>query len=88
MTCVWLDLNAAGDTLYVTLAHENAIAVVDVAEGEVEGLIPTHYYDVRVAGDGSTLIVSSGRGVGDAPPIFRDRTRSSRGARCAARSPS
>jgi YVTN family beta-propeller protein len=61
-----LNANAAqlspdGGTLYVALGTENAIAVVDVRDGEVEGRIPTGWYptSVSVSANGSTLYVST-----------------------------
>ena len=75
-----LNANAAalspdGDTLYVTLATENSVAVVNLTSGEVEGRIPTGWYptSVSVSANGSTLYVStfksnSGPNPGNAGP--------------------
>jgi YVTN family beta-propeller protein len=56
-------LSPDGDTLYVTLATENSVAVVDLVSGEVEGRIPTGWYptSVSVSANGSTLYVSTFR---------------------------
>ncbi|MGA9672996.1 MAG: alkaline phosphatase family protein, partial [Terracidiphilus sp.] len=61
-----LNANAAGlspdgNTLYVALGTENAVAVVDLRSGEVEGRIPTGWYptSVSVSANGSTLYVST-----------------------------
>jgi YVTN family beta-propeller protein len=43
-----LALSRDGATLYVTLGGENAVAVVDVHEGEVRGRIPTTWYPTSV----------------------------------------
>ncbi len=66
---VWLDLDPVSRTLYVALAHENAIGVVDLEAGTLKGMIPTGWYpnDVKVSPDGAFLVVSNGRGVGDGP---------------------
>ena len=50
-----------GGTLYVTLATENSVAVVNLWTGELEGRIPTGWYpsSVSVGADGSTLYVST-----------------------------
>jgi YVTN family beta-propeller protein len=46
-----------GQTLYVTLGGENAVAVVNVADRSVKGRIPVGWYptSVRVSADGSRL---------------------------------
>jgi YVTN family beta-propeller protein len=61
-----LNANAAGlspdgNTLYVALGTENAIAVVNLWTGEVEGRIPTGWYptSVSVSSNGSMLYVST-----------------------------
>ncbi|MFH1532980.1 MAG: bifunctional YncE family protein/alkaline phosphatase family protein [Pseudomonadota bacterium] len=66
---VWLDVDAESRRLYVALSHENAIGVVDLETRTLLGLIPTGWYpnDVKVSPDGSFLVVSNGRGVGDGP---------------------
>jgi YVTN family beta-propeller protein len=50
-----------GNTLYVTLATENSVAVVNLWTGELEGRIPTGWYptSVSVSANGSTLYVST-----------------------------
>jgi YVTN family beta-propeller protein len=50
-----------GNTLYVTLATENSVAVVNLWSGELEGRIPTGWYptSVSVGASGSTLYVST-----------------------------
>jgi len=51
-------------TLYVTLGFENAVAVVDLFSGSVEGRIPTGWYptSVSVKPDGSKLYVCTFKG--------------------------
>jgi YVTN family beta-propeller protein len=55
--------------LYVLLAHENAISVIDLAQGKAIGLIPTAYYPTAVVGspDGSRLYAINSKGVGGGP---------------------
>ena len=50
-----------GNTLYVTLATENSVAIVNLWSGELEGRIPTGWYptSVSVGANGSTLYVST-----------------------------
>ncbi len=66
---VWLDLDPESRMLYAALSHENAVGVVDLETRTLEGFIPTGWYpnDVKVSPDGSFLVVSNGRGVGDGP---------------------
>lgn len=56
-----LALSANGATLYVTIAGENAIGVIDVASGRVLGRIPTAWYpsSVSISADGTSLYVSN-----------------------------
>jgi YVTN family beta-propeller protein len=56
-----LALNANGSTLYVTIAGENAIGVIDVASGKLVGRIPTAWYpsSVQVSADGTQLYVTN-----------------------------
>ena len=50
-----------GGILYVTLGTENAVAVVNLLTGDLEGRIPTGWYptSVSVSASGSTLYVST-----------------------------
>ena len=56
-------------TLYVALLGFNAVAVVDVGSRTTLGLIPTGWGPARVklAADGRTLYITSGRGLGAGP---------------------
>jgi YVTN family beta-propeller protein len=61
-----LALSPDEDTLYVTNAGSNSVAVIDLDEechGEVRGLIPTGWYPnaVSVSRDGRTLYVVNGK---------------------------
>ena len=63
-----LALSPDGNTLLVALADMNAVAVVDVsnvAQGFVEGFIPTAWYPTGVAftRDGKQILVLSGKGM-------------------------
>ncbi|HLZ79846.1 MAG TPA: bifunctional YncE family protein/alkaline phosphatase family protein, partial [Sphingomonas sp.] len=51
---------------YVTLGQSNAIAVVDLEKGAVEGYIPTAYFPTSIAFDqaGRELVVADDKGVG------------------------
>ena len=51
--------------LYVTMADANAVAVVRIPQGTVEGCIPTGWYPTSVVAsqDGTKLFVSCGNGV-------------------------
>jgi YVTN family beta-propeller protein len=55
-----------GKTLYVACGGINAIAVVRLNGGELEGLIPTGWYptDLRISSDGKYLAVANLMGVG------------------------
>jgi YVTN family beta-propeller protein len=59
-----LTLAPDGNTLYVTLDNENALAVVDVRAGAVTGRIPTGWFpaDVAVSADGTRLFVVNAKG--------------------------
>jgi YVTN family beta-propeller protein len=58
-----------GRTLYVSLAGENAVAVVDLDSRRVRGFVPTAWYptDVEVTPDGGTLVVTNLNGTGPQP---------------------
>jgi YVTN family beta-propeller protein len=66
---VRLTLAADGRTLYVTLGHENAVALIDAATRTVQGFLPTSWYpnDVVVRPGRGELVLSIGRGAGDGP---------------------
>ena len=55
--------------LYVACAGINAIAVLDVRKGRIEGYLPTAWFPARVAvsSDGRTLYVASAKGFGAGP---------------------
>ena len=61
-----LALSPEGSTLYVACGGINAIAVVDTADGEIRGLIPTAWYPngIAVSPDGKHIAVSALLGVG------------------------
>ncbi len=58
-----------GRTLYVTLAGENAVAVVDLNDRSVRGFIPTSRYpaDVEVTPDGRRLVITNTNDSGAGP---------------------
>jgi hypothetical protein len=58
-----------GATLYVALAGENAIAIVDVDDRAVRGFVPTSWYptDVQVTPDGSRLVITNANDSGAGP---------------------
>ncbi len=64
-----LAVSADGSRLYVALAGEDAIAVVDLAQREVRGFIPTAWYPtaVSVTPDGKRLVIVNDRGTGAGP---------------------
>lgn len=59
---------AEGGRLYVTLSRMNTVAVLDVKNGRVEGLIPTGWYPTAVAGDETNLYVLSAKGIHERRP--------------------
>ena len=56
--------------LYVTLADMNAVAVVALPEGRLQGYLPTGWYPtaVHVTSDGRALLVTSAKGIGPRNP--------------------
>ena len=68
-TPIGLDVAPDGRTLYVALAGENAIAVVDVASRKVTGFLPTSWYpaDVDVTPDGKQLVITNTNDSGAGP---------------------
>jgi YVTN family beta-propeller protein len=64
-----LDVSPDGHTLYVALADENAVAVVDLDRHKTIGFIPTAWYpaDVKVTPDGGKLVVPNTNGSGAGP---------------------
>lgn len=56
--------------LYVTLGDMNAVAVVDIADREVDGYIPTGWYPTAVvaSADGRRLLVANAKGVAARTP--------------------
>ncbi|AKT52921.1 phosphoesterase [Arsenicicoccus sp. oral taxon 190] len=62
-----LALDATGKRLFVTLSGSNDVAVVDVAKGRVDGLIPTGWYPSQVVVDGGTLHITNAKGLGAGP---------------------
>ncbi len=61
-----LAVSPDGTTLYVACGGINAIALIQTADGHLEGLIPTAWYpnDLRLSADGRYLLVSNLMGVG------------------------
>ncbi len=57
-----------GRRLFVTLSRMNALAVVDVGNGRVQGYIPTGWYPTAVTGDGRNLYVLSAKGIHERRP--------------------
>src|SRR5262249_17317165 len=64
-----LGMSPDGSRLYVALAGENAVAVVDVIRRRTIGLIPTGWYaaDVKVTPNGQNLVVVNTNGSGAGP---------------------
>lgn len=64
-TPLGMDLSHDGSTLYVALADMNAVAIVNVAKGDVKGYFPVGWYptDVKLSPDGQKLFVSNAKGV-------------------------
>ncbi|MBV8433828.1 MAG: SMP-30/gluconolactonase/LRE family protein [Candidatus Eremiobacteraeota bacterium] len=69
-------IDARNQRAYVTLGGENAVAVVDLAQGAVLGRIPTGWYPTSIAGIGSAfgaaapseLIVTDAKGLAGPNP--------------------
>src|SRR5580700_8615884 len=53
-----------GKRLFVAEADNNAVAVFDVATGNLLGRVPTDWYPTAIAGIGNELLVLSGKGHG------------------------
>jgi YVTN family beta-propeller protein len=66
---VGLAVSPDGATLYVTLAGENAVAVIDLDARQVRGFIPTSWYpaDVEVTPDGGRLVITNANDSGAGP---------------------
>ena len=58
----------------VTLGQSNALAVVDLDRGELDGLVPTAWYPSDVVVDGGTVVVANLRGVGTTADADAGRT--------------
>jgi YVTN family beta-propeller protein len=58
-----LTLSPDGETLYVTLDNENALAIIDLRHGRVLGRIPTGWFpsDVAISADGRRLFVANAK---------------------------
>jgi YVTN family beta-propeller protein len=54
-----LALDPLGRTLYVTIAGENAVGVIDIARGKLLGRIPTAWYPSSVTVVGTRLFVTT-----------------------------
>ena len=75
-------LSADGKRLYVACAGLNAVAVVDVEHGRLEGYIPAGWFAslVSLTNDGRTLVIGSAKGLGSGPNGGRGFTDPERGA--------
>jgi YVTN family beta-propeller protein len=58
-----LALSPDETTLYVALSDLNAVAVVDLKDGYLSGLIPTGWYPTAVAASDTRLFVTAAKGV-------------------------
>jgi YVTN family beta-propeller protein len=70
-----LALSADEQRLFVTLADLNAVAVIDLASGQLSGFIPTGWYPtaIAVAPDHAHLLVANAKGVrARVPNVGRD----------------
>lgn len=65
-----LALNPSEDTLFVTLADMNAVAVVDARTYRLRGYLPAGWYPTScvVSPDGNRLLVASAKGVSERNP--------------------
>ena len=63
-TPLGMDATPDGKRLFVAMADLNAVAVVDLAKGELEGYLPTGWYptSVAVTEKGDRLLVASAKG--------------------------
>ena len=63
-TPLGLDATPDGKRLFVAMADLNAVAVVDLAKGELEGYLPAGWYptSVIVSGNGDRLLVANAKG--------------------------
>jgi len=75
-------LSADEKRLYVACAGLNAVAVVDVEHGRLEGYIPAGWFAslVSLTNDGRTLVVGSAKGLGSGPNGGRGFSDPERGA--------
>ena len=73
-TPLGMALSADESRLFVALADMNAVAVVNLGTGTVDGYIPTGWYptDIVAAPDGENLIVTCARGVQTRNPNGKD----------------
>ena len=64
-TPLGLDLAPDGKRLFVAMADLNAVAVVDLGKGELQGYLPAGWYPTAtlVAQDGDRLLVANAKGV-------------------------
>lgn len=63
-TPLGMDLSPDGKSLYVAMADLNAVAVVDLEDGDLEGYLPAGWYptSVIVAQDGDRLLIANAKG--------------------------
>jgi hypothetical protein len=59
-----LALSGDGKTLYVTCGGGNAVAVLGLPEGRVEGYLPTGWFPIALAERDGQLFVASSKGIG------------------------
>ncbi len=64
-TPLGMDLTPDGKRMFVAMGDLNAVAVVDLAKGELEGYLPAGWYptSVAVAQNGDRLFVANAKGV-------------------------
>ena len=60
-----LVFNENGSKIFATCGGLNAIAVIDVKAGKVEGFIPTAHFPIAIKRSGSTLVVACSKGFGN-----------------------
>jgi YVTN family beta-propeller protein len=65
-----LTLSPDEKTLYVTLSDMNAVALVNIAKGSVEGYLPVGWYPTAVVAspDGERLFVANAKGIAERNP--------------------
>jgi YVTN family beta-propeller protein len=77
-----LALSPDNKTLFVAEAGINAVGVIDITTGTVQGHIPTGWFPskLKITGDGKQLIVSNAKGFGSGPNGGSDFTAGKEGS--------